>query len=471
MSSYHKKKILIVDEDPTYRELLKAALQEDYTVIDTGDFNEAGVLAVLNYPDLIIIDMEMSDRKGFELCEELKEDDETRDTTVLFLTSVTNKEDIILGLRAGASDYISKPLCLPAVAARVESHLRTEADFSELERKDLMMLLELSEAISVTRNPTAILRLIVNKVSKIIDVARCSVISFTEGKKVVVKASSDLGRNREITLDINRYPEIRRSIETREPVIINDIKNDPLMMPVRNHIKSLEYNSVIVLPLIKKESVIGTFFLRMVSPVKGGISDRIYKLCQLVSNIAANALENAILFESVKTSQEYFQEMSIQDELTKIFNRRHFYNRLKEEFSKSIRYRTPLSLVFFDVDNFKRINDTYGHAQGDKVLKQIGLLLKKAARKSDIPARVGGDEFSLILPNTDITGSVELVTRLCSDINCMTLEDLEGEVISISVGIATSADKEIQSIDDLVKLADDRMYSSKFNGKRKVSPG
>ena len=469
MSKEGKKNILIVDEEATYRELLRAALQENYCVIDTGDCDEASALVALNPPNLIIIDAEMTDQKGFELCEQFKEEEKSRDIPILFLISVSNKEDIIRGLRVGASDYLTKPLCLTEISARIESHLRTDEDYSELERSDLLLLLELSEAISVTRNPTAILRLIVNKVSKILNVSRCSVISLSEGKKVIVKASSDLEKNREILLDINRYPEIRKSIETKTSVVVNDIKNAPLMVSVRDHIEALEYNSVIVIPLIKKESVIGTFFLRTVSTDKGGVSNRVYKLCELVSSIAANALENAMLFESVKSAQEYFEEMAIRDELTKIYNRRHFYDRLNEEFSKTERFGSPLSLIFFDVDDFKRINDTYGHAQGDRVLMQIGRLLKNCARSSDLPARFGGDEFAMILPNTPAKGAMEVAERLCSIFKRLSIEDLEGETISSSIGVASCVSGELQSVDELVKLADDAMYASKTQGKGGVS--
>jgi two-component system cell cycle response regulator len=464
-----KKKIFIVDEELSYRELLKEALRTNYSVIDTENFNEAVYLARLNRPDLIIIDVEMSGRKGVELCETLKDDPETSDIPVLLATSLTNKEDIILGLQAGASDYITKPMCLPAVIARIESHLRTQEDYAELEHKDLLMLLELSEAISVTKSPNAILRLIVNKMSKIMDVSRCSVISFTDGKQIVVKASSDLEKNREIYLDINRYPEIRESIQTKKTVIINDIKNDPLMASVRLHIEALEYNSVVVIPLIKKESVIGTFFLRTVSRETGWISERICKLCQLVANISANALENAILFESIKTAQEYFEDISIRDDLTKLFNRRHFYCRLQEEFSRAVRHNEPLSLVFFDVDNFKRINDTYGHAQGDEVLIQIGHILKTTAREIDLPARYGGDEFAVILPNTNIAGAIELASRISTAVKNQKIEGLDSEKVSISSGVSARINNNVQSFDELLKLADEAMYQSKSQGKGRIS--
>ncbi len=463
------KKILIVDQEITYRDLLKEVLRDNYLVLESSDFIEGLELAKLYVPELIIIDSEMSGRKGVDLCAALKHYPKTRDIPVLLMTSLCNKEDIILGLQAGASDYITKPLCLQEVVARVESHLRTQDDYADLEHKDLLMLLELSETISVTKNPSEILRLIVNKITKIIDVTRCSVLSFASGKNLVVKASSDFDNKREIILNLGRYPEIRKALETRRPVIINDIKNDPLMASVKGYLTELDHNSIIVIPLIRKESVIGTFFLRTTTYGENGINERVHRLCQLVANIAANALENAIIFESVKTAQEYFEQMSIEDALTKLYNRRYFQDRLKEEFSRRERYDSPLSLIFFDLDNFKQINDTYGHAKGDKVLIHIGGLLNTAARGNDLPARIGGDEFAMILPNTTAEGAFELANRLCSLIKDSSIEDLALGTISASMGISTCTWRNIESSDDLVALADKAMYQSKSQGGGRVS--
>lgn len=466
---HRMKKILIVDQEITYRAILREVLRDNCLILESGDYKEGLVLARFYDPKLIIIDSQMPDRRGVDLCTALKQYPETRDIPVILMISIVNKEDIILGLQAGASDYITKPLCLQEVVARVESHLRTQDDYADLEHKDLLMLLELSETVSVTKNPTEILRLIVNKITKIIDVTRCSVLSFTEGKKLVVKASSDFANKREITLSLNRYPEIRKALETRKPVIINDIKNDPLMATVKKYIKELDHNSIIVIPLIRKESVIGTFFLRTTTCGKDGINERIHRLCQLVANIAANALENAIIFDSVKTAREHFEQMSIEDTLTNLYNRRYFQDRLKEEFNRSNRYDAPLSLVLIDLDNFKRINDTYGHAQGDKVLTHIGSLIKTAARGNDLPARIGGDEFAMILPNTTAEGAFELASRLCSLIKGSCIENLGSGAIFASMGISTFFKQNIESIDALVALADEAMYQSKSQGKGCVS--
>lgn len=464
-----KKKILIVDDEAFFRDVLKDVLKEHYEIIE-GENGEEGIsLALTQKPDLIIIDVVMPGKSGIEVCTVLKQQPETRKIPVVLFTSLSKKEDIVLGIKAGADDYITKPMCLPEVVARVDAHLRTKDYYHDLERQDLLLLLELSENISAIRNPMTILRLIVEKMSEVIDVARCSIVSINKNGEACVKASSDLADNEEILLDLGKYPEIRKSLESKQAVIVNDIRNDPLMRSVRKHIEYLSLNSIVVIPIIKKESIIGTFFLRTASPLKDGITERICKVCQLVANISANALENAMLFDSMKTAQEYFEEVSMRDGLTMLYNHRHFYNRLEQEFSRATRYGEPLSLIFFDLDDFKRINDTYGHTLGDEVLKKIGIIMKSVARESDLPARYGGDEFAVILPNTTAEGAYDVANRLNATIREIRFDELNGETVTISSGVATFDNTNRQTFERLVRLADAAMYRAKAQGKDHVA--
>lgn len=464
-----RRKILVFADELFFQELLKDSLKIHYEVI-AGLVEEDAVAQVERLtPDLIIMDVEMPGRNGIDICRRLKERLDTRRIPIILLTSRAKKEDIILGLRAGADDYITKPLYPPEILARVEAHLRSKGYYAELEHRDLLLLLELSEAMTALRNPIKILRLIVDKMSDVIDVARCSIVSLSAAGSLVVKASSDLKDDAEIILDWQKYPEIGKAIETRKSVVVNNIKNDPLMESVQEHLKGLDFNSIIVVPIVKKESVIGTFLLRTASSLTDGITERIYKLSQLVANIAANALENAMLFESMRTAQEYLEEMSIRDGLTRLYNHRHFYNRLDEEFSRAIRYDTPLSLLFFDIDDFKKVNDTCGHTQGDEVLRQIGRIIKNVVRESDIAARYGGDEFAVLLPNTKTDGALDLANRLQSIIRDYTFADLQIKKVTISVGVATFFGGNVESFDQFVRLADGAMYNSKAQGKDRVS--
>ena len=187
-----KKKILIVDDEPFFREILKDALQERFDIISGKDGYEAVSLSEKEKPDLIILDIEMPGRNGIEACRILKDGSETRKIPIILFTARTQKKDMVLGLKAGADDYITKPVYLPEIIARVDAHLRGKDFYADLNHDDLRSLLEITDTISAIRNPMTILRLIVEKMSEIMDVDRCSIISINDNKDIIVKASSDL---------------------------------------------------------------------------------------------------------------------------------------------------------------------------------------------------------------------------------------------------------------------------------------
>ena len=240
------------------------------------------------------------------------------------------------------------------------------------------------------------------------------------------------------------------------------------MESVRDDLQELDFNSIIVVPILKKESVIGTFFLRTASPITNSITDRIYKLAHIVANISANALENAMLFESLRNAQQYYEQKSIRDGLTKLYNHMHFYCRLEEEFSRAQRHATPLSCVFFDIDDFKAINDSFGHVAGDEVLQQISRTVLQVLRETDIAARYGGDEFAVILPNTCAAGALDLGTRLSQAIVQINYSGLDAVKPTVSMGVATFAAGNLADNKQLLQRADEAMYLAKSKGKGRV---
>jgi two-component system cell cycle response regulator len=210
---------------------------------------------------------------------------------------------------------------------------------------------------------------------------------------------------------------------------------------------------------------------RFVSLTKKWVSTRIFKLCQLVASLSGNALENAVIFEAMHSQRKLLEELAFRDSLTGLYNHQHFHTRLEEEFYRAQRYTLPLSCVFADIDNFKHINDNYGHVTGDVVLKQIGILIDNILRKSDIAARYGGEEFAVLLPNTTRPGASDFARRLEKEIGKLTIQQLKGRKISISVGVATYHGGNIASFQDLVQQADEAMYAAKQAKKTKGSGG
>ena len=174
----------------------------------------------------------------------------------------------------------------------------------------------------------------------------------------------------------------------------------------------------------------------------------------------------------VETTQR-LEEMAIRDELTGLYNRRHVLDELKAEFSRSVRFKLPLSCMEIDLDYFKEVNDRYGHQAGDRVLRQISELFQKSFREPDILARIGGEEFLVVLPQTDASGALAKAEQLRERVAEQEFTIDYGRTIrlTISVGVAVFPDERIKNLDHLVKLADDALYQSKKDGRNRVSRG
>ncbi|MBE0597178.1 MAG: diguanylate cyclase [Desulfuromonadales bacterium] len=462
------KKILIIDEIQASRLALKNSFGSDYIVIEAENGMEALQKVETDNPDIIILDMERYENDGPEICKLLKVNNKSKYKRLIQLYNVVQEKEIVNGLHAGADDYMTKPVNVNELLVRVETHLRTKDYYVELDKKDLLILLELTELISVTRNPKKILEIIVEKIIEAIDVSRCSIININDQGEMVVLASTDLEPGQEIKLDLKNYPEIEAALITQRAVVVQDIKNNPIMAPVKDKIKGLSDKAIFIVPIIKKNNVIGTFFMRASSPLKGGITERIFKLCQVVANLSGNALENAVLFESMQTSRNLLEELSLRDSLTKLYNHQYYHTRFEEEFSRAQRYKQDLSCVFIDIDEFKSVNDRFGHITGDIVLGQIGRLIKQVLRKSDMAARYGGEEFAVLLPNTGSEGAHEFAGRLLSLVRELEIPQLKGEHITISIGISTYSTGNVGTYEELLRGADVAMYQAKELGKDRI---
>ncbi|HEY2902317.1 MAG TPA: GGDEF domain-containing protein [Polyangia bacterium] len=167
--------------------------------------------------------------------------------------------------------------------------------------------------------------------------------------------------------------------------------------------------------------------------------------------------------------QRQLSESALRDGLTKAFNKRYFGERLETEVTYSQRHRSPLSLIFIDIDHFKRINDSHGHPGGDAVLAELAAVAAESLRGEDIFARYGGEEFAIICRETDLRDAALLAERLRAVIEGHSFM-FEGKTIpvTISAGVAYMPDPGVQGASDLVALADETMYRAKRGGRNRV---
>jgi diguanylate cyclase (GGDEF)-like protein len=168
--------------------------------------------------------------------------------------------------------------------------------------------------------------------------------------------------------------------------------------------------------------------------------------------------------EALKKANLQLGLLATTDSLTGLFNGRVFESRAIIEFSKAKRSRRPLSVLVMDIDNFKQRNDTYGHAAGDAALQAVGRILNGCVRIGDIAARLGGEEFGLLLPDTDSSGAIELAFRVQTALG----QQAQGPApLTVSAG-ASSVTEEIDSWEQLLHRADDAMYEAKRSGKNRA---
>ncbi len=220
-------------------------------------------------------------------------------------------------------------------------------------------------------------------------------------------------------------------------------------------------SSFLSIPLMYKDDVMG-----VINFSRKGVGSFTYqdvKMLSLVANQVALAIANARLYTRTR-------ELSVKDELTGINNRRYFQQMLQMEWKRAVRFHRPLSLIMVDVDHFKLYNDTFGHLQGDRALKQIGDMLRKNLREVDTVARFGGEEFVLLLPDTDKRGAIavaEKVRLLVEGHTFLTDDNKDTRVVTLSSGVSTYPD-DVLEMDDLIDHADIALYRAKELGRNRI---
>jgi diguanylate cyclase (GGDEF)-like protein/PAS domain S-box-containing protein len=175
--------------------------------------------------------------------------------------------------------------------------------------------------------------------------------------------------------------------------------------------------------------------------------------------------------DTLKESEQKYRELSIIDDLTQIYNSRHFYAQLEREIERSNRYGQPLTLLLLDLDNFKTFNDTYGHVEGDNVLSRLGQVVKRCLRETDSAYRYGGEEFTIILPMTMSDEGIVTAKRIQKELRKEAFSPVWGQVVYMTVSIGVAQFKPKEEIRPFVNRVDQLMYQAKRNGRDRICAG
>jgi diguanylate cyclase (GGDEF)-like protein len=297
---------------------------------------------------------------------------------------------------------------------------------------ELQALNEIGRALTSTLELPEVLRLVMGKVSELLRPVDWSLLLLDESSRqlyyeAAAGPAADRLRSARLPLGEGIAGWVARE---GQPVLVDDARGDPRFAP-RDALARGETRSVLAVPLLVKQRVLGVIELVNGENARGFTPEDLLTL-RLVADYAAIAIDNARAYQRIR-------ELTVVDEHTGLFNARHLYRALESEIARSQRYKRSFSVVFLDLDHFKLVNDRHGHQVGSALLKGVGELLRAALRSADVAVRYGGDEFVLLLPESDRAQAAAVAERIRRELEQATFLADRGLALRVtaSFGVAS----------------------------------
>lgn len=329
-------------------------------------------------------------------------------------------------------------------------------DTLERRNRELATLLNIAKALTSSLNLDEVLNLILENVSLLLKSQTWSLLLVDEDTgdltfEIAVSPPSEALQQRRIPKGQGIAGWVA---EHGESLLIRDVAQDPRFSPPIDAAVSFPTRSIVGVPVRSRDKVLGVIELVNIQP-EGSFDQGDLAILEAVADFVAIALENARHVDRIN-------QLIITDDLTGLFNARHFHSLLDYEIERARRFATDLSVVFVDLDYFKQVNDTWGHLVGSRVLSETGRLIREHTRKVNLSARYGGDEFIILLPATDKAGALVMAENLRQLLRKHAFPAGDGHSLHLtaSFGVATFPG-DADTKHDLIMLADQAMYRVK----------
>ena len=448
-------RVLVVDDIDANVKLLEAKLSSEYfDVLTAYNGPTALEIAETELPDVILLDVMMPRMDGFEVCRQLKANRRTFDVPVVMVTALSDTANRLRGLEAGADDFLTKPVNDVALFARVRSLVRLKRMMEELRVREgicskfgggdtpvsedtspaRIMIVDDDEFAAARMTET--LLPIANSVARASNCAEAWTLLAPDIELIIVSLCAAGG-------DALRLVTQCRANET--------FRQLPILLIAEDR----------ELPRLAKGLDLGANDY-LVRPV-----DRNELLARTATQVRRKRLQNRL-----EESYRHSLELALTDELTGLYHRRYLFVHLDEIIGRVNQDGISAAVLLFDIDNFKQVNDTYRHAGGDDVLRELAARTTHCVRSVDLVARRGdgaGDEFVVVMPETDITIAAAVAERLRAAVarEPFTIRS-DGRKLSVTISIGVASAATGDDRDRLLSRADDALYAAKNRGRNCV---
>lgn len=447
-------RVLVVDDILANVRLLEAKLTSEYFEVHTASNGLDALEAIGTFkPDIILLDVMMPGIDGIEVCRRIKSNPETQHIPVIMVTALDQPEDRVQGLEAGADDFITKPVNDAALFCRLKSLVRLKMLIDELRGRDSSALLDgQKESVNLA------------------EVEENANILIVDNRGIVAeRIEESLSKLHNLVTLREPAEAINLNLETEFDLVIVSLDlldHDGLRLC--SQLRSFEKTRQLPL-LIVVDPEDGA---RLMRALDMGVNDYLHRPVDRMELRARvnTQIKRKRYTDRLRTNVARSMEMAVTDPLTGLYNRRHMDNQLEIQLANADARGSPLSILTLDVDFFKPINDTHGHDVGDRVLKELARRLKEQVRTIDLCCRIGGEEFLIVLPGTQIQVGFTVAERLRRIIASVPFDVGASSgplAITVSIGVAgyesTGDTSEI-----ILKRADDALYKAKRSGRNRV---
>ncbi len=450
-------RILVVDDIAANVKLLDARLSAEYFDVLTA-MNGRDALAICERGecDVVLLDVMMPGLNGFEVCRQLKSNPATHHIPVVMVTALDQASDRVRGLDAGADEFLTKPVSDVALVARVRSLARLKMMTDELRMRAVT-----SKEIGI-QNPER---------EAVSDRGRQGRILLIDDRPAShERIAAMLNDEHAIEIDSDPNHALFRAAEgTYDLVIVSLSLENFDGLRLCSQLRSLDRTRNVPILAISD----GDSNARLVRGLEIGINDYLMRPLdknELLARVRTQIRKKRYT-ERLRDSVQLSIEMAITDPLTGLHNRRYMESHLGSLLEQAVLRKKPLTVLVLDIDYFKAINDTHGHDAGDDVLREFSFRIKKSIRGIDLACRYGGEEFVVIMPETDLTVATMVAERLRRRIATEPFPIQDGSnSIEVTISIGISALGKDDAAANILKRADAALYRAKRDGRNRVVP-
>jgi len=453
-------RILVVDDVDSNVKLLEARLlSEYYEVVTAYNGPEAIEICLGGQIDVVLLDILMPDMDGFEVCRRLKDDPRTSHIPVVMVTSLDGSEDKIRGLEAGADDFLSKPVSDLQLMSRVKSLARLKLVSDELFQR--------TGTIADAEVETLLASKMGGNYADEDEVARILIVD--EDELAAARLRLILGENYRVDVASDANAALIRAIDTDYDSIVvsaNFTYYDPLRLC--SQLRTIERTRLVPIILVVREDE-GALVVRA---LELGVNDYLMRPLEKLELFARlrTQIKRKCYNDLLRQSLNRTITMAVTDSLTGLHNRRYLDTHMPVLLTRAMGRERPLSVIMLDFDHFKRINDQYGHDAGDDVLREFATRLRKNIRGMDLMCRYGGEEFVVVLPDSDVGAAKAVAERIrmaVSDTPFVVTNGKHRVNLTISMGIA-GLRLVGDSADALFSRTDAALYQAKKAGRNRI---